>query len=508
MEWLNYLVLGLYVVMLILIAWFTRNRGKTLNDFFLAGKGLGGWMTAFAYGTTYFSAVVFIGYAGKFGWNFGLAAVWIGIGNALIGSYLAWKVLAKSTRRMTRRLGVKTMPEFFEQRYRDPKIKLFASIIIFVFLIPYSASVYQGLGYIFESIFRIDFNWVIVIMAALTGLYLVFGGYFATALSDFIQGIIMLAGIVVMTIILLARPEVNFAEGLKRLTESGLGFLPAAGSGGILDSPLFNVIVLVLLTSFGVWGLPQIIHKFYAVRDDRAIRRATVVSTLFALVIGCGAYLVGGLGRLFFTEPPNGNTDYIVPTLMQQFLPNGLIGVIVVLLLSASMSTLASLSLAGSSAVVVDLYKGYLKPDAEEKRVNLLMKLVCLGFVLLSALLAIAQFDAIVTLMSLSWGTLAGCFVGPYLYGVKCKFPTRAGAWASLISGLVVTAVLILVFGLIDSEAVAFAEIVRAGIARAPLIGVIAMGVSMAVVPICSLFTRKLDPEAVREMFEEPADGN
>ncbi len=508
MEWLNYLVLGLYVVMLVLIAVFTRHRGKTLNDFFFAGKGLGGWMTAFAYGTTYFSAVVFIGYAGKFGWNYGLSAVWIGVGNALIGSYLAWKILAKSTRNMTRKLGVKTMPEFFEQRYRDPRIKLFASLIIFVFLIPYSASVYQGLGYIFEAVFHIDFNWVIVIMAALTGLYLVFGGYFATALSDFIQGIIMLAGIVIMVAILLARPEVNFLEGVKELAESGFGFLPAAGSGGILDSPLFNVVVLVLLTSFGVWGLPQIIHKFYAVKDNRAIRRATVVSTLFALIIGSGAYFVGGLGHLFFSELPNGNTDYIVPTLMQNFLPNGLIGVIVVLLLSASMSTLASLSLAGSSAVAVDLYQGYLRPNADEKKVNLLMKIVCLGFVLVSALLAIAQFDAIVTLMSLSWGTLAGCFVGPYIYGVKCRFPTRASAWASLISGLVVTVAFIFIFGAMDANAVTFGQIVKAGIARSPLIGVIAMAVSMAIVPLVSLFTKKLDRKEVEAMFEAPAEEN
>ena len=153
MDFLNYLILLLYIAGMVFIAFYTRKRSKTVNDFLLAGKGMNGWMSAFAYGTTYFSAVIFIGYAGKFGWSFGMATIWIGVGNAIIGSLLAWRVLARPTKRVTSNLQVKTMPEFFEGRYEDKKIKLFASIIIFVFLIPYSASVYQGLSLLFYSVF-------------------------------------------------------------------------------------------------------------------------------------------------------------------------------------------------------------------------------------------------------------------------------------------------------------------------------------------------------------------
>ena len=140
-------VIILYLVGMVAIAIYTRNKAKTVKDYLLAGsKGLNGWMSAFAYGTTYFSAVIFIGYAGKFGFGFGLAAVWIGIGNAIVGALLAWKVLARRTKNMTVRLDAKTMPDFFFKRYGDDKMKLVSAIVIFIFLIPYAASVYNGLG--------------------------------------------------------------------------------------------------------------------------------------------------------------------------------------------------------------------------------------------------------------------------------------------------------------------------------------------------------------------------
>lgn len=495
--WLNILILALYVAMMVFIAFYTRRKVNTLNDFFLAGKGVGGWLSAFAYGTTYFSAVIFVGYAGKFGASFGLASVWIGVGNAILGTLLAWKVLARRTKRMTTELGSKTMPEFFEARYESPKIKLVSAIVIFIFLIPYSASVYQGLGYLFEIVFGIPFVWCIVIMAALTGLYLVFGGYLATALTDFVQGFIMIVGVAVMVVMIVLRPEVNIAE----LFEQGKGFLPAAGGSGFLDSPLLNVIVLILLTSFGVWGVPQTVHKFYAIKDEPAIKKGTVISTVFALVVGFGAYFAGAMVNFF--EHPSANPDTFVPDMLKVVLPNGLIGLIVVLLLSASMSTLSSLSLAGSSAIAVDAYKGYIRPNSSDKRVTLVMRLGCLFFVVVSAVLAIGNFDAIVTMMSLSWGTLAGCFIGPYVYGLTSRRVTRAAAYASIVSGIAVTVILVVVLGFVSPAPglTGAAAVVKGGIARSPLIGVVAMAVSMIVVPVVSAFTKKPSDELLARIF-------
>lgn len=495
------IILLVYICMMVAVALFCRKKSGTLNDFLLSGRGLGGWMSAFAYGTTYFSSVIFVGYAGKFGWTMGLGVLWIGIGNALIGSLLAWKLLAKRTRLMTHKLGARTMPEFFEKRYNSKGLKLLSAIIIFTFLIPYSASVYQGLGYLFEKVFGIDMIWCILIMASLTALYLFFGGYFATALSDFIQGIIMIVGVVVMVVLVLNAPEVSWGEGFKGFGDVGLGFIPT-GKGG-WDSPLFNLIILVLLTSFGVWGLPQSVHKFYAIKNNKSIKKAMVVSTIFCGVIGIGAYFVGATGRLFLSEIPNGNFDLIVPYLLEKVLPSAVLGLIVVLVLSASMSTLASLSLSGASSVAVDAYKGFINPKADDKKVNLLMRLLCLFFVIISVLLAVFQVEAIVTLMSLSWGVLAGCFLGPYVLGLYSKKITKVASYTSMISCLVITFSLIFIFGAISPAKglSGFSAILKGGMARAPFIGVICMAFSIIITYVVSLFT-KTDAKKAAELFE------
>ena len=501
----DYVILAIYALSMIGIAVYTRNRSGSVNDFLLAGKkGLNGWMTAFAYGTTYFSAVIFVGYAGNFGSKYGLASVWIGIGNAIIGSLFAWLVLAKRTKNMTSRLSAKTMPEFFEKRYGSRRLKLVSAVIIFLFLIPYSASVYNGLSSLFGIVFGIP-GWIVMIaLALLTALYLFFGGYFATALSDFIQGIIMLIGVVAMVICFLNHGNVNW--DLSRLTSSEeLGWFTFSSSHSGLYGNTVSLISLVLLTSFGVWALPQTIHKYYAVRDKKAILQGTVVSTLFALIIGFGAYFTGALSA-FFPQTVGVGGDNIIPVMIKVVIPSGLIGVLAVLILSASMSTLSSVSLASASVVAVDIYKGKINPNASDKRVNWTMKILCLVFVTISVVLAVLNeifhISAIAYLMGLSWGTLAGCFIGPYVLGVLWKKVSRPAVWCSIISALVLTITLIFIFGYDKNGwACSFGKALQDGINCSPMIGVICMAFSMIITTVVSLFTKA--PETVEKAFED-----
>ncbi len=511
MFW-DYAILALYVLAMVFIALYTRNRAKSVNDFLLAGKkGLNGWMSAFSYGTTYFSAVIFIGYAGKFGWDYGLAAMWIGVGNALVGGLLAWIIMAKRTKNMTVRLGAKTMPEFFEKRYQSKLLKISSAIIIFLFLIPYSASVYNGLSNLFEIIFNIDGKIIIIALAVLTALYLVFGGYLATSLSDFVQGIIMIIGVIVMVIFFMLSGEVNGFEGINKLINDGYGLFVGYGDSGFLTSPLITLISLVLLTSIGVYGLPQTVHKYYSVRDKKAVNQGMIVSTLFALLIGVIAYFVGGLGRLFFSEVPNGGTDNIVPIMLGKVIPVGFLGLIGVLVLSASMSTLASVSLSSASVVAVDLYKGGIKKDASDKNVTLIMRILCAAFVLISVVIALLNMTysitAIAYLMSLSWGTLAGCFFGPFVLGLYNKKLTKAGATVSVFGGLILTAVLTVVFGIIKSGANAgLGNILKQGVESSPLTGVICMVFSVIITLVVSAFTKKPSDETIYNAFEKEVD--
>jgi len=505
------IVIAIYLIGMIAIALYTRNKAKTVKDYLLAGsKGLNGWMSAFAYGTTYFSAVIFIGYAGKFGYGFGLAAVWIGIGNAVVGALLAWLVLARRTKNMTVRLDAKTMPDFFYKRYGDEKMKLVSAIIIFVFLIPYAASVYNGLGNLFSIVFNIP-SWVVMlVLAAVTALYLFLGGYIATSLTDFIQGIIMFVGVIIMLFFFLAATQVNWGEGLSKLTENGMGLFmgkPSTASNFLYSNEM-SLVFLVLLTSFGVWALPQTIHKYYTVRDKRAIKQGTIVSSIFALVIGFGAYFIGGLATLFYEKAPGGNTDNVIPHMINDVLPKGLLGLIAVLVLAASMSTLASVSLASSSVVTIDIYKTF-KKDAPDKKVTLMMRILALVFVVVATVIAFlnSKFNvtAIAYMMGLSWGTLAGCFMGPYVLGVLWKKTTRAAAWSSIIGSLVLTFALILVIGYDKAGwgAATFGKALQQGVNSSPMIGVICMIYSMLSTFLVSLFTKPLPEERIKEAFEK-----
>lgn len=493
--------LVVFILIMLGVGILSSKQAATMDGFLLGGRNVGPWISAFAYGTSYFSAVIFIGYAGMHGWNIGLGSMWIGAGNAILGCWLAWKILAKRTRHMTRTLEARTMPEFFSARYASKGMKLYAAAVIFIFLIPYSASVYKGLGTMFSAIYGgADPKLCMLLVAILTGVYLVMGGYVATALNDFIQGIIMVIGLIAMILILVNSPQVGgFSEIIPRLQAIDPQLVDITGG----KSSSF-LITNVLLTSFGVWGLPQMVHKYYAIKDESSIHIATIVSTVFAAIIGAGAYFTGSLSRLFLAANPDGTPnvpggfDGVMPTLLMNALTSNvfsmiILSIIMLLLLSASMSTLAAVVLSSSSAVSVDLVVE-VHPNISDKRQMQLMRLLCVIFVAGSYLFATMNVSFIVNLMSFSWGVVAGSFIGPFMWGIYSKKVTKTGAWAGLLSGLIVVggAMTYLCSTMGFAAAKAFA----------PQMGVCAMIFSVIIVPIVSLFTKKYSDEFNTKVFE------
>ena len=504
------IALCVYAVAMALIGCISYGKSKTLDGFLIGGRNIGAWVTAFAYGTTYFSAVVFVGYAGQHGWNIGIGAMWIGIGNAILGCLLSWLLFANRTRKMTKKLGARTMPDYFQKRYNSKGMKILAAIIVFVFLVPYSAAVYKGLGSLFSAVFPSVETWVwMLIIATLTAVYLVVGGYIATAYTDLVQGIVMIAGVVCLVVAVLSHDSVG---GISGLIENLGNFQslpndpnPTTGAQltNIFGGSSFKFLCFnIMLTSFGTWGLPQMIGKFYAIKDTAAIKRGTIISTIFCIVIGCGAYLIGSTSRLILGgQLPEGGIDSIIPTMLMQVLGNGTLGVILlaiimILLLSASMSTLESVVLTSASAVAVDLIPAVRKKETKPETQMLLTRLLCLAFVACSFIFATRNIPIIVSLMSFSWGLVSGCFIGPYIWGLFSKKITKVGAYAGILSGLLTVGGATLVITLTDSFSVAAS--------RSPEMGVAAMAISMIVVPVVSLLTKnkKADAERVEEIFE------
>ena len=501
------LVLVFFAIM-IGVGLYSRKQANSVDGFVLGGRRVGPWLTAFAYGTSYFSAVVFIGYAGQFGWKYGLSSTWIGIGNALIGSLLAWMVLGKRTKQLTQHIDSRTMPDFFGIRFSSQNLRIVASVIVFIFLIPYTAGVYKGISTLFEMGFDISYEYCVIAMALLTAVYVILGGYKATAINDFVQGIVMLFGIVVV-IMAVINSQGGFTAAVGKLAELPADGATEAGSGGFASwfgPDPWNLLGVVILTSLGTWGLPQMVGKFYSITDESAIRRGTIISTLFAIVVAGGCYFLGGFGRLF-DSPAIYNAegklafDSIVPSMLNT-LPDVLIALVVLLVLSASMSTLASLVLTSSSTMTLDLIYRDKKANSQEvrsgeiddtvegdieRRKVIVMRVLIVFFIAISLLIALNPPTFIAQLMGISWGALAGAFLAPFMLGLYWKGVTPAAVWTCFIWGVGLTVV-----NMLTGNA----------IANPINCGAIAMVGGFPVVWIVSLFTRKMDKETVNNMFK------
>ncbi|MCR4604895.1 MAG: sodium/solute symporter [Eubacterium sp.] len=467
------------------IAFYTRKHATNVGGFVLGGRAVGPWLTAFAYGTSYFSAVVFVGYAGQFGYNFGLASTWIGIGNAVLGSLIAWVVLGRRTRIMTKHLDSMTMPDFFGKRFDSKSLRVAASIIAFIFLIPYTASVYNGLSNLFGMAFDIPYQYCVIAMAVLTGVYVIIGGYMATALNDFVQGIIMLFGIVVVIGAVLSGHG-GFIAAIKELANVHSDVMPGAYASFLGPDPL-SLLGVVILTSLGTWGLPQMVQKFYAIKDEKSVRTGTIISTFFAIVVAGGCYFLGGFSRISGIQPgADGKVafDMIIPTMLSS-LPDILIGIVIVLVLSASMSTLSSLVLTSSSTLTLDFIKPLFAKDMTEKKQILIMRIFLAFFIIISVVIALDPPAFIAQLMGISWGALAGAFLAPFLYGLYWKKVTKASVWASFFVGVGIT-VSNMIYPYIGSPVNA---------------GAIAMIAGLIVVPVVSIITPKIKKEKVDEIF-------
>ena len=488
MVW-KIVVLVIFVAIAIGVGIYARRSSTSVDGFVLGGRNVGPWLSAFAYGTSYFSAVIFVGYAGQFGWKYGLSATWAGIGNALIGSLLAWWVLGPRAREMTHRLQATTMPEFFGKRYGSQALRIAAAAIIFIFLIPYTASVYNGLSRLIVIAFGINipYEYCIVFMAVITAIYVVLGGYMATAMNDFIQGCVMVVGIVAVIIAVL-NGYGGFSDAVISLSQIPAEGTPLQGAYVSFFGPdLFNLLGVVVLTSLGTWGLPQMVQKFYAIKSGPAIKQGAIISTVFAFIIAGGSYFLGGFGRLATTSTAATYIEYsasgaivydsIMPALVSN-IPDILLGVLVVMVLSASMSTLSSLVLTSSSTLTLDLIKGNVVKDMTERKQITWMRVLLVVFIALSAFIGIIQVQGslpfIAQLMAISWGALAGSFLGPFLWGLYKRRVSKAAVWCSFAIGVCLTT----------------GNMISGNALGSPLnIGALAMILSIIVVPLVSTFT-------------------
>lgn len=493
-NWILWLTIAVYILGLGIIGIVTGKKSKSIADFTVGGRNAGAWLSALSYGTAYFSAVMFVGYAGKTGLNFGLWGILAGIGNAVFGSLLAWILLARKTRDVSARLKIKTMPDFFEKRYNSSKMKTFSAVVIFIFLIPYSASVYSGLASVADVLLGINDTVFLIIIAILAILLVTLGGYLVQARADFVQGIVMMVGVVLLIFCIVRCDRVGGLSGLYEYANTDAGLPKLNGSQWV------SLMATVLMTSFGTWGLPQMIQKYFGIKDDKQAKRGIVISTIFALLIAGGGYFIGSLCHRFFTvgvDMPS--ADYIVPEMLKSAnLPAVLLGIIIVLLLSASVSTLCSITLSASSTLSIDLVGEKIKPDMNDNQKSILTKILCILFIVLSYVVANTK-TPILDMMSYSWGIISGSFLAPYVLALYYKGLNKIGAWCGMLSGFVIAFIPAgsKILNLCGIEN----ELVTKLMAQGPLFACIAMIASIILCFIASEITKKRSEKEVVDFF-------
>lgn len=427
--------IAVYVVFILAVGILNSRKSKSITEFTVGGRNAGAWLSAFSYGTAYFSAVMFIGYAGGTGWKYGIWGILPGIGNAVFGALLAWLVLANRTREVTRRLEIKSMPQLFEKRFGSQAMKTFCTAVIFIFLVPYSASVYKGLTSVCSVLLGVNEQVCMIVIAVAATVIVLLGGYGATLKADIVQGAVMLVGVILLIIAVMRSDIVGgFGEGMNAITQKTQDL-------GLTASSHIGLWATVLMTSFGTWGLPQMVHKYYGIKDQREVKRGTVISTIFCFVVAGGGYFIGSLARLFFSDLSDipgtgaGKTDYLVPNMLKMSeISEVLIGIILVLLIAASVSTLASVTITASSTLTMDFIKAKLAKSMDEVKTARATRAMCVIFIVMSYFIANSN-TPILDMMSYSWGIISGSFLAPYMISLYWKKLNKAGAWAGMLGG-------------------------------------------------------------------------
>ncbi len=508
---IKYLFVAAYVIFVLYIGLKSKREAAVGGDeYLLGGRSLGPVVTSFSFAATYISGVCLVN-AGKIGWDWGVGAMWNAWVNVVLGMAFTWGLLGVRSRIMSEKLNVSTLPDYLRLRFGTDYFKLAGSVVIFVFMIPYTAAVFSSLSYMFTSVFKLPYTYSVICMAILAAFYLVIGGYKAAAKVDVAQGAVMIVGGLILGAATLAAPQVGgLAEGMRRLSEVG-AFTNTAGvetSGRQISSFFFQgnwgllmgVIPFVIMTSWAPNGLPQMATKFFAISSAKQIKTGAIVCSVLGILILTGVHLPGMFVHLFYDELPAGGTNVLVPDMLGMIFGEGLLGqlclsLILLLVLSASMSTLAGLVLASSAALGNDFIKGYIKKDLNDRQTTQLLQLCTVFFVAAALILALLNLGVISSIQSLSWGAMSGFFLAPYLYGTLTKWPTKAGAIAGSVSGI---AIAVLVPTLVKGAFPAIAPYCSTVNACA-----LATIVPMVVVPAVSVFSRKLDVLRVEFAFSD-----
>ncbi|MBA7633071.1 Osmoregulated proline transporter OpuE [subsurface metagenome] len=421
-------VIVVYMFILIGVGLIASRKTRGIADFYLGGRNIGPFVTALSFIAAYFSSVVIIG-GGGFGYKFGMSTLWVGAINVLLGCTLCWIFLGKRLRKYTQKLKTMTIPGFIAERFKAPEARIFSAVIIFILMLIYNVSVLKGMGHIFEVLMQIPYIYGILISGIIIILYVAIGGYLAVVWTSFVQALIMIVGLLLLT------SRTLFVVGGLTAANEKL----AAIDPGLLSTPgiwgYAGLISFCLIVSFGVWGMPQLVIRFYSIKNTAVLRIGTVVVTIG----GCLAllpYLNGAVSRILF--PALKNPDLAIPTLTKAVLSPLGAAIFLAAVVAAGMSTFAAVLIIVSSAIVRDFWQKGLKKKTDEKKLLRAERVVSVIAGVISLLIAIKPPGLILVLTAFAWSIIASATLWPILFGIYWRRTTRWGVTTSMFVGSIV----------------------------------------------------------------------
>lgn len=429
------IIVALYFIVLLGIGWFSSKRIKDISDFFVAGKKLGYWLVSFSSRATGESGWLLLGLTGL-GFAMGVHGFWVVLGEVM-GVSFAWIFLTQRFKVFTDKFNSITIPDYFENRFHDNHhiIRILSAIVLVVFVTAYVSAQFTATGKAFEGFLRLDYKLGVVIGLVIVLIYTVAGGFIAVVWSDLVQGILMLLGLIVIPIVGLVKVGglENLIQGLNAIDPA---LLTVWGEGG---ANLKNV-----LSAIGLWGIglaflgsPQLFVRFIAVKDTSELTNGSMVAVLFTIFTNLGALLTGMCGRVIYKTLAD--QEWVLPQMATDLFPLVATGLFIAIVLAAIMSTADSLLLLASSAVVRDIYQRVLNPDALQKQLTRLSRIVTFVVALLALIFALIKVRLVFWFALFGWAGIGSAFCPVIILSLFWRGLTKWGAISGMFSGFIIT---------------------------------------------------------------------
>lgn len=463
------IALVIYVLILLLIGWFASKRIKSMSDFYVGGKNIGYWAVAFSARATGESGWLLIGLTGM-GALAGVSAYWVVLGEVL-GVFISWFFMAKKFKRRTDTYKSITVPDYLESHFKPKthRLRVIAASVLSIFVIIYVSSQLDATGIAFESLMDINYYWGILIGFLIVLAYIFVGGFVAVVWSDLFQGLLMFFGLVLLPIVVLFSMDHSggILEGLRQIDPA---LVNVWGGNPDIWMNVFTILGFSMI-GLGFLGSPQVYVRFMSVKNVAEIDKGKWVATVFTLLTDAAAVTIGLLARLLFTESGQdpetvfgvGAAD-VLNIMTENFLPLILVAIFVAIVLSAIMSTVDSLLVIASSAIVRDFYQKIFRPDLKDNQLTRLSRWVTLVMALIA--LVIAVLMAVVSpdrqvfwVIIFGWSGIAAAFCPVIILSLFWKGYNEQGAIASMVTGFLCVPLFKFVFQNVESVGVYFEKL-------------------------------------------------